>query len=211
MRRGILITVGLVTVAAAVVLSTHTEARTIELPYQVKEEDHGFEVREYGARIVAEVETTGIREKALGEAFSILAGYLFGKNTPHSPSELSKSVSGTGSKEKLSMTVPVITQSVNADGSTIRMRFFMPPEYTMDNLPIPDDKRVKVFELPPQKIAVLRFSGSARKDNFDRHLETLKKILDSKGLTATGEPYEAYYSPPFTPVFLKHNEICVPL
>ncbi len=60
------------------------------------------------------------------------------------------------------------------------MRFFMPPEFTMDSLPIPDDKRVKVFELPPQKIAVLRFSGSARKFNFDRHLETLKKILESK-------------------------------
>ncbi len=210
MRRGILISIGVVSVLTAVMLSTRSEARTREIPYQVKESAHSFEIREYGQRIVAEVEATGEREKALNDAFSTLAAYLFGKNKPQSHVELAKSIATSDSKAKLSMTVPVTTQTVGS-GKTIRMRFFMPPEFTMDNLPIPDDKRVKVFELPPQKIAVLRFSGSARKFNFDRHLETLKKILESKGLTATGDPYEAYYNPPFTPIFLKRNEICIPL
>lgn len=194
----------------AAVLTARTEARTREMPYQVKETDHTFEVREYGPRIVAEVEATGVREKALNEAFSTLAGYLFGKNSPHTTAALTKTISDSNGKEKLSMTIPVTTQSVGT-GGTIRMRFFMPPNYTMENLPIPDDKRVRVFELPAQKIAVLRFSGSARKDNFDRHLESLRKILESKGLTPTGDPYEAYYNPPFTPIFLKRNEICIPL
>jgi effector-binding domain-containing protein len=209
MRRGILISIGAVSVFAAIALARHSEARTLELPYQVKESDRSFEVREYGPRVVAEVEVSGTREKALSEAFNTLAGYLFGKNSPHSPVELHKSVVSSNSKEKLSMTIPVTTQSVGP--STIRMRFFMPPTYSIDRLPIPDDKRVKVFELPSQKIAVLRFSGSARKDNFDRHWETLKKKLDQKGLTPSGEPFEAYYNPPFTPIFLKRNEVCVPL
>lgn len=208
MRRGIPILCA-VSLLTAVMLSSRSEASTHEVAYQVKESDRNFEVREYGPRIVAEVEVSGTREKALNEAFQTLAGYLFGKNRPQSPVELSKSVSDSKAKVKLSMTVPVTTQSVGQD--TIRMRFFMPSDYTIDKLPVPEDKRVKVFELPAQKIAVLRFSGSARKYNFDRHLVTLKKLMESKGLTAGGEPYEAYYSPPFTPVFLKRNEICVPL
>lgn len=209
MRRGILIGIGAISLVAAFTLASYSEARTLEVPYQVKDSDHTFEVREYGPRIVAEVEVTGSREKALSEAFSTLAGYLFGKNSPRSHVELHKSIVSSTSKEKLSMTVPVTTQSVGP--STIRMRFFMPPQYSIDQLPVPDDKRVKVFELPSQKFAVLRFSGSARKDNFDRHWETLKKKLDQKGLTPTGDHFEAYYNPPFTPVFLKRNEVCVPL
>jgi len=207
MRRGILISIGAISLIAAIALANHSEARTQEVPYQVKQSDRSFEVREYGPRIVAEVEATGSREKALSEAFNTLAGFLFGKNSPQSHVELHKSV--VSPKEKLSMTVPVTTQSIGP--STIRMRFFMPTTYLMENLPVPDDKRIKVFELPSQRFAVLRFSGSARKDNFDRHWETLKKILDRKGLTPTGEPFEAYYNPPFTPIFLKRNEVCVPL
>jgi effector-binding domain-containing protein len=210
MRRGILLTVAVVSMLTVAVLSTRAEARTREIPYKVKETDHSFEVREYGPRIVAEVEAAGEREKALNDAFSTLAGYLFGKNSPHATAVVTKTISDSDGKAKLSMTAPVTTQSIGT-GGRIRMRFFMPPEYTMDSLPIPDDKRVKVFELPAQRIAVLRFSGSARKSNFDRHLETLRKILESKGLTPTGDPYEAYYNPPFTPIFLKRNEICVPL
>lgn len=210
MRRGILISIGIISILSAAFFAGRSDASTREIAYQVKESDHSFEVREYPARIVAEVEVSGTREKALGEAFQILAGYLFGKSRPKDPVALSRSVSDRNAKVKLSMTVPVTTQSVGGNGQTIRMRFFMPPEYTMDKLPIPDDKRVKVFELPAQKIAVLKFSGSARKDNFDRHLITLRKILESRGLSPTGEPYEAYYNPPFTPVFLKRNEICIP-
>ncbi len=210
MRRGILISIGAVSILTAVVFSNRSDASTREITYQVKESDRSFEVREYPARIVAEVEASGTREKALSEAFQTLAGYVFGKSRPQDPVALSKSVSDRNAKVKLSMTVPVTTQSVGNDGRTIRMRFFMPSEYSMDKLPIPDDKRVKVFELPAQKIAVLKFSGSARKDNFDRHLVTLRKILDSRGLSPSGEPYEAYYNPPFTPIFLKRNEICIP-
>ncbi len=213
MRRGIFI-LGAVSFTTALTLSTlvlssRSDASTHEVAYHVKDSDHNFEVREYAPRIVAEVEASGTREKALNEAFQTLAGYLFGKNSPQSPIELSKSVSDKNSKVKLSMTLPVTTQSVGPD--TIRMRFLMPSDYTIDKLPVPEDKRVKVFELPAQKIAVLRFSGSARKDNFDRHLETLKEYMEAKGLTAAGDPYEAYYNPPFTPIFLKRNEICVPL
>ncbi|MBX9952721.1 MAG: heme-binding protein [Candidatus Obscuribacterales bacterium] len=210
MRRGILISIGVVSILSAVAFSSRSEASTREVPYQVKDSDHSFEIREYPSRIVAEVEVSGARERALSEAFQTLAGYLFGKSRPKDPVALSKSVSDRNAKVKLTMTVPVTTQSVGNDGQTIKMRFFMPPEYSMDKLPIPDDKRVKVFELPAQRIAVLKFSGSARKDNFDRHLITLRKMLDSRGLSPTGEPYEAYYNPPFTPIFLKRNEICIP-
>lgn len=210
MRRGILISICAVSLLTAVAYSSRSDASTREISYQVKESNRNFEVREYPARIVAEVEVSGAREKALSEAFQTLAAYVFGKNRPKDPVALSKSLSDKNAKVKLSMTVPVTTQSVGNDGQTIKMRFFMPPEYSLDRLPVPEDKRVKVFELPAQKVAVLKFSGSARKDNFDRHLITLKKMLEARGLSPSGEPYEAYYNPPFTPIFLKRNEICIP-
>jgi len=63
--------------------------------YTVLSSSANREVRRYEARIVAETSVEGARAKALNEAFSILAGYIFGGNEP---------------AERVAMTSPV-TQS----------------------------------------------------------------------------------------------------
>jgi hypothetical protein len=56
---------------------------SIEQPkYTVLTSSGHREVRRYEARIVAEAAVEGTREEALNEAFSILAGYIFGAMCP---------------------------------------------------------------------------------------------------------------------------------
>ncbi|MBC7997575.1 MAG: heme-binding protein [Leptolyngbya sp.] len=205
--RNILALSVVLTVSVLAISAHDANAKTRETPYNVKNNEHGFEIREYGPRLIAEVEVSGTREKALTESFNLLAAYIGGKNSPRRKNDGSKS-SSVSTQEKIPMGVPVTTHSV---GANIRMRFFLPESYTLDSLPQPLDKRIKVFELPAQKIAVLRFSGSARKDNFDRHAAQLKKMLETKGISTSGDPQEAYYNPPYTPIFLKRNEVFIPL
>jgi hypothetical protein len=38
----------------------------------------------------------------------------------------------------------------------------MPKEYTMESLPIPDDTRVNIREIPRRKMAAFRYTGWVR-------------------------------------------------
>ncbi len=72
------------------------------------------------------------------------------------------------------MTAPVAVQTGRANGTSIAMtapvaqhrdagewviRFFMPSQWTLETLPEPDDDRVELVVVAPEKYAVLRFSG----------------------------------------------------
>jgi hypothetical protein len=55
-------------------------------------------------------------------------------------------------------TVPVAQTKDGASGWTIR--FFMPHEYTMATLPVPNDGQIRLVAVPSATYAVLRFTGS---------------------------------------------------
>jgi hypothetical protein len=56
---------------------------------------------------------------------------------------------------------------------------------------------------------VLRFSGTAGVEKMDRErIELLAKVADA-GLTAQSEPVFAFYDPPWTPPFMRRNEVMV--
>ena len=61
--------------------------------------------------------------------------------------------------------------------------------------------------VPASQWAVIRYSGTWSQSNYEEHLALLKAALDKAGVVTQGEPMLARYNAPFTPWFLRRNEI----
>ena len=85
----------------------------------------------------------------------------------------------------------------------------MPSQYTLETLPDPLDRRIKFITHPNRTMGVIRFSGVFQQPNFSNRLSQLRAWLKNKGYQEAGQPIVAGYDPPFTPWFLKHNEILI--
>jgi hypothetical protein len=117
--------------------------------------DGDFEVRDYPALVVAEVSVTGSRDEAANAGFRVLAAYIFGKNTRRQSIAMTAPVVQERSNgQAIAMTAPV-TQA-GGEGVWV-VRFTMPSTYSLDTLPAPDDARVRLVPVPPQRYGVVRF------------------------------------------------------
>jgi len=172
-----------------------------------------FEVRRYAPMIVAETLVEGELWGASNDGFRVIAGYIFGNNESVTKGGSEKiamtaPVAMEPAAEKIAMTAPVTTE---AAGGRYRMHFVMPSQYTMATLPRPKDDRVKLRELPPQRMAVVKFSGLAGEAKVKEKTEALQAWMKAEGLEAGGAPQLARYDPPWTLPFLRRNEVMVPL
>jgi hypothetical protein len=168
----------------------YVQTRNVEVArYDVMEADGPIEIRSYPALTVAEVTRTGSRDQAVRAGFGPLARYIFASDR---------------GGEKIAMTAPV-TQS--EEGNAWAIRFIMPSGYTLDSLPKPSAADVKLVELPPARRVAIRFSGWWSDELFKEKNGALLAWMKAHGLTPAGEPTFAYYNDPFTPGFLRRNEI----
>ena len=83
----------------------------------------------------------------------------------------------------------------------------MPSAYDLDRLPRPAGTDVQLRELPAARRAAIRFSGWWSDALFKDKDAALLNWLKKKGLEPSGTPTFAYYNDPFTPGFLRRNEI----
>ncbi|MDP3627356.1 MAG: heme-binding protein [Hydrogenophaga sp.] len=177
---------------------------TEEPSYQVVREFSGIEVREYAAYTVAEVVVAGPAGEAGGQAFPVLAGYIFGKNKGERKFDMTAPVTQTAAPVKMEMTAPV-TQSVQAGGFLVQ--FVLPKGVTVANAPEPLDARIQLREVAPHQVAVVRYSGFWSEANDNEHLLKLQSVLKAANLVWTGDPVFSKYDPPFKPWFLRRNEV----
>ena len=148
---------------------------------------HGeVEFRHYGAAIHAVTEMT-----ESGGGFRQLAGFIFGGND-------------TG--ESIAMTAPV---QQDLGGEHRHMAFIMPAEYNMESLPRPREAAVQLREVPARTVAVKRFSGRATASRTAEQRRLLAAELKDLGAQARGEWSLNQYNPPWTPGFMRRNEIWV--
>lgn len=167
-----------------------------------------FEVRDYAAVVVAEVTVSGDQKEAANKGFRLLAGYIFGGNKRRQSIAMTAPVAQAPASEKIAMTAPV-TQIQNAGEWVVR--FTMPSAYSMDTLPEPNDPKVQLRVLPPARYAVLRFSGLARKDDVAAKTTELEQLSASHQLRAIGPVSLSQYNPPWTPWFMRRNEVMIPV
>ena len=180
----------------------------IEEPVYKVLESHGkIELRQYEQYIVAETVVEALDlDAATSEGFGRLAGYIFGGNKGKAKIAMTAPVAAAG--EKIAMTAPVA--AAGAPGRYV-IAFTMPAAYKLNTLPVPDDQRVTFREVPNRKLAAIRYSGTWSAARMEKKKAELLKWLAGKGLQPAGEPVFARYNPPWTPWFLRRNEVQVDL
>ena len=193
---------GITFLLAAATMPSHA----IEEPtYSVVQKTEQFEVRQYAPYLVAEVVVSGPANEAGSQGFKLLGGYIFGKNKGERKLEMTAPVTQQAAPPiKLEMTAPV-TQAVTPGGFLVQ--FVMPKGYTLATLPEPLEARVKLREVPGNRVAVIRFSGSWSQSLYEEKLQTLRGALSAAGMATVGEPVSSRYNSPFSLPFLRRNEI----
>ncbi|CRZ16811.1 SOUL family heme-binding protein [Mycolicibacterium neworleansense] len=165
-----------------------------EPPHSVQKVADGVEIRRYAARIAAQTTVLADEAAARNAGFRHLAGYIFGANHQ---------------REKIAMTAPVGQQADGSRGWVIR--FYMPSEWTLEALPSPDDHRVELVTVPPETVAVLRFSGDRGPRSISARTSELRDILRSNNFEPAGNPTAWFYDPPWTAPCRRRNEIAIPI
>jgi hypothetical protein len=181
---------------------------TAEPAYKVTAKIGVVELRQYAPYVVAEVQITGSATEAGNKAFRILAGYIFGNNKGEKKLAMTAPVTQTAAPVKLAMTAPVI-QSAASGGYLVQ--FVLPMGVTLDTAPEPVDQRIALRQVQSMRVAVIRYSGFWSDANYHRHLAELEQTLRKAGVKWSGGPIYSRYNPPFTPWFLRRNEIWLPL
>lgn len=185
-------------------------AKTPEPNWTSIRKDGDIEIRSYDPMVMAEVTTKGERYDAINAGFRILAGYIFGGNQGKKELEMTAPViqqSSDKSGEKIEMTAPVIQQNSGVHDEW-KVIFVMPANYkSAQELPIPNDKRINFLEVPAHKKVVIRFSGFNSDNNLKKHRDILNDWILKNNIKTFGQPVYAFYNPPWTPFFLRRNEI----
>ncbi len=167
------------------------------------------EIRTYGPRIAAETTVFSDEERARNVGFRRLAGYIFGGNRGKQTIAMTAPVGQASTKgQQIAMTAPVV-QTADAEGWLVR--FFMPSKWTMETLPTPKDDQVRLVSVPPQTVAVLRFSGDRGPKAVAERTRELLNALQDNNIAAAGEPDAWFYDPPWTLPCRRRNEVAIPV
>lgn len=165
--------------------------KTEQQPYNVLFSENEFEIRHYPSALIASVEHDGKTPRSgSSDNFRRLAGYIFG---------------GNEANKQIAMTSPV---HMEATASGNKMSFVMPTEMKMNDLPKPNDAGVSFSQTADDTVAVLRFSGFASDNDIREKTAELKKKLEDRGITYTGNFRYLGYNPPYQLVD-RRNEIIV--
>lgn len=184
-------------------------SHAIEEPeYEVIKTIDKVEFRKYSPYVVAEVVLNTATEDAANQAFPILSGYIFGKNKGEKKFSMTAPVTQTAEPIRLEMAVPVTQATVTG---ALRVQFVLPRGVTLETAPEPIDPRVQLRLVAARTWAVIRYSGSWSKANYEENLGILRAQVEIHAVATEGEPVWARYNAPFTPWFLRRNEIWLAL
>lgn len=160
--------------------------------YEVVKSLDRVEIRRYPQVIIARVDGYG------DDGFNLLFRFISGENRQRAKVAMTAPVIS----EKIAMTTPVIS----TEGS---IAFVMPESYTSETKPEPIDERVRIVEVPARILAALRFSGRWNRGIFAARSGELLAELRKAGVRSRGEVFSMRYNPPFTPWFMRRNEVAV--
>jgi hypothetical protein len=194
--------------AIAMALSPGGAMAAEEPEYEVVAVHGEVEIRRYAPMILAETRVDAGFEGAGNQAFRVLFGYISGNNRARTKIEMTAPVVQEATSQEIAMTAPVVQES---DGASWRVAFIVPAEYSWETVPEPTDERVELRRVPERTVAALRFSGFWGEDRFAEREREIRQVLAEQDLVAVGEAIYARYNPPYTPWFMRRNEVMIPV
>ena len=167
--------------------------------YEVIRKLGRVEIRRYPKLVLAKVSNYE------SDSFGLLYRFITGNNKQKEKVKMTSPVVSSEASHEIKMTTPVLSEFSNAG----YMAFVMPEEFTIENTPEPLDSRVKIEEVPARLLGVLRFSGGWSEDNFAKKSKELLDELANAKISTKGSVFSMLYNPPFTPSFLRRNEVAI--
>ena len=141
---------------------------------------------------LAQVTRTGTRRTSVQSGFSPLARYIFAKDRVG---------------EKIAMTAPVVQKPMD-DKWTVS--FILPSNVSAEDAPKPSGD-IRLVTEPARLMATIRFSGVWSDRRFNEATNRLRRWIESNDFSINGQFEYGYYNDPFTPAFLRRNEVLVPV
>jgi DNA gyrase inhibitor GyrI len=175
--------IGLAAVATGVACSA-TRGGYETASYRVVRTDGDYELREYPTLAIVQTPMRGA-----DDSFMRLFRYIDGQNV---------------ATQKIAMTTPVF---MTGGATNASMAFVMPKTMKVEEVPQPGNPKLAVSSIPAGQFAVMRFSGGRNTGNETNAVATLTAWLQREKLTSTGEPIFGYFDPPWTPPFMRRNEV----
>jgi hypothetical protein len=164
-----------------------TSRAAVESPtYHIVRTDGKMEVRDYPRLNLA---STPLGRDPMNNGFGRLFRFITGSNK---------------TKSKIAMTTPVL---IETKGENRTMSFILPHQMTEKFAPQPVGGNVTLGHLEATRFAVFRFHGGRTERNESEAVRLLREWLNREKLSSIGDPFFAYYDPPWTPVFLRRNEV----
>jgi hypothetical protein len=161
------------------------------IPYEVVKHLGEAELRRYGDMVLVSV-----YDMDEDESFRLLFQFIRGEND---------------NGKEIPMTAPVVSRTgePTEPDSEGHMSFLLPNEFSMETAPRPKDPRVLLERKEGGLFAVMRFRGRAGGDDVQRMTRELQNELKEAAFDVVGRPFLLRYNSPFTPGFLRHNEVAV--
>jgi hypothetical protein len=165
-----------------------------KIQYELIKKIDKFEIRKYPEMILAVVE--GYKDDS---AFNLLFNYIRGNNTK---------------KQKIPMTAPVITsEDIPMIAPVISkekyMAFVLPSYYKKETVPIPKNTEIKIEIQKNKTFAVLKFSGKTNDKVVQDQINKLMNFCKNNNIKTRDDPKLMRYNSPFTPGFIRKNEVAV--
>lgn len=110
------------------------------------------------------------------------------------------------SKSKIAMTTPVFTSENNGERT---MSFVLPAKIKQENVPVPINEAVQTITRRSGLYAAHRYTGRRVQGAPIKIQNQLMDWIKDNELQFLGKPINAFYDTPWTPPFLRRNELLV--
>lgn len=170
--------------------------------YQVVGQHSGYEVRDYGPLTVAQTTVLDRGTDAFALGAGILHPYFGGDNLAAAIADPIAEPTG----QRLAP-MAVLMGALRDDGWRISAP--LPAGMDSADAPRPDDPRIRLIELPAQRVAVLTFYGTS--GQTDGHEAKLRSLLDRDGIAASGTVTIIRYGVPGVPPFFRRSTVLIPI
>jgi hypothetical protein len=188
------------------ILSGYIPTMNIETPaYTVLETRADYEIRRYDGFVVAETTQTSAAEGG-SSGFNELFRYISGHNVAGAKIPMTAPVLKEGEEKgvKIPMAAPVFKEGRDASRT---IAFVMPRGSRIDDLPMPASSAVTLREVPSHAVAAVTFSGVPSDEAITDKCAALEAALRRDNRTIDSGPIIALYNPPWTPPFMRRNEV----
>ena len=190
-------------------------AMAIEEPhYDVIVSQAPFELRHYAPTLIAQTIVEGDMDAASNKGFRLIADFIFGNNLAADSEQAAKiamtaPVTVEPQSSKIAMTAPVTIEPQLGSAQQWRIHFVMPSQYTLANIPKPNNSAVTLRELPRKYFVVYRYSGFNTQAGVQEKTNETLAWAKQQSLQVIGTPQLSRYDPPWTLPMFRRNEIMV--